>query len=201
MTLTVFFVCLAGAFLELDTTYAFQLTFSRGIIAGPLLGLITGDVMTGLQIGIFTELLFIDISPLGGLLPPSAVVCCAVCVALCSVGIAVYFAFFIGAVSAILFSLLEVLARKRRIGWIARQEQKIIKNPNQLTKTVLCSLGFGVVWTFLFIWAVSMITGTIFAKVQPYLPEQIHIASRFAYMSVPWIGMAALIPLFRLKTR
>ena len=30
-------LCLLGALLELDTTYAFQLTFSRGIIAGPLL--------------------------------------------------------------------------------------------------------------------------------------------------------------------
>ncbi|MBQ8032720.1 MAG: PTS sugar transporter subunit IIC, partial [Elusimicrobiaceae bacterium] len=55
-------ICLLGALLELDTTYAFQLTLSRGIIAGPLLGLVSGEALTGLQVGIFTELLFIDVS-------------------------------------------------------------------------------------------------------------------------------------------
>ena len=198
---TIFWICLVGALLELDTTYAFQLTFSRGIITGPLLGLITGDVMTGLQVGIFTELLFVDISPLGGLLPPSAVVCCSVSMALCARAIPVYFSFFIGALSAIIFSLLEIFIRKRRIGWIARQEQKIIRNPVHLTSTILASLFFVFLVTFLFMWIISVTTGIVFAKVLPYLPEQIHIASRFAYMAVPWIGMAALIPLFRIKTR
>ena len=53
----VLLICIVGALLELDTTYAFQFTLSRGIIAGPLLSLITGDLMAGLQIGIFTELI------------------------------------------------------------------------------------------------------------------------------------------------
>ena len=201
MDMTILWTCLAGALLELDTTYAFQLTFSRGIIAGPLLGLITGDVMTGLQVGIFTELLFIDISPLGGLLPPSAVVCCTISMALCSQGIPVYFAFFIGTLSAILFSLLEIFARKNRIGWISRQERKIIHNPLYLSGTIFLSLLFVFIQTFLFMGSISLLTAAIITKILPSLPEQIHVASRFAFMAVPWIGMAALIPLFRIKTR
>ena len=117
----VLLICIVGALLELDTTYAFQLTFSRGIIAGPLLSLITGDLMAGLQIGIFTELIFIDISPLGGLLPPSGAVCCTLSIALCSFGIPVYFAFFFGVIGAVLFSVCEVLVRKHRSIWLARQ--------------------------------------------------------------------------------
>ena len=120
-------LCLLGALLELDTTYAFQLTFSRGIIAGPLLGLVTGDVMTGLQVGIFTELLFIDVSPLGGMLPPSAAVCCTLTLALVSLQIPTYFAFFVGVIGAILFAQLELYLRKRRSHWVARQEQKICR--------------------------------------------------------------------------
>lgn len=57
MTPEVFMLCVFAALLELDTTYAFQLTFSRGIIAAPLMSLITGDVMAGIQIGVFTELI------------------------------------------------------------------------------------------------------------------------------------------------
>ena len=116
----VLLICIIGALLELDTTYAFQLTLSRGIIAGPLLSLVTGDLMAGLQIGIFTELLFIDISPLGGLLPPSAAVCCTLSMALCSLGIPVYFAFFFGVIGAVLFSVCEVLIRKYRSLWLIR---------------------------------------------------------------------------------
>lgn len=197
----VLWICLAGALLELDTTYAFQLTFSRGILAGPLLGLITGDVMTGLQVGIFTELLFIDISPLGGLLPPSAAVCCAVSLALSALGIPVYFSFFFGAVSAILFSIGEVLVRKQRAGWMSRQEEKILQRPSRITWTVVQALGMSFVCTFAFLFCVGVGVGFPFAKLVPFLPEQVHLASRFAYMAVPWIGMAALIPLFRLKAR
>lgn len=71
MTPEIFALCVSAALLELDTTYAFQLTLSRGIIAGPLLSLWTGDLMAGIQVGVFTELLFSDVNPLGGILPPA----------------------------------------------------------------------------------------------------------------------------------
>ncbi len=194
-------ICLLGALLEMDTTYAFQMTFSRGIIAGPLLGLLTGDVLTGLQIGVFTELLFVDISPLGGLLPPSAAVCCSVSMALCSLGIPVYFAFFWGTLSAILFSVAEVFIRKHRVGWICLEEEKILQTPSHVIWTVVQALGMSFVCTFAFIFCISAGVGFCFANLMPYLPEQVHIASKFAYMAVPWIGLATLISLFRFKTR
>ena len=96
MTPMLFLLCLLAAVLELDTTYAFQLTFSRGIIAAPLFSLLTGDVMAGIQIGVFTELLFTDVNPLGGVLPPSAVVCSAVALALHASGLELYLTFIFG---------------------------------------------------------------------------------------------------------
>ena len=194
-------LCLLGALLELDTTYAFQLTFSRGIIAGPLMGLITGDVLTGIQIGVFTELLFVDISPLGGLLPPSAAVCCTVSMALVSQHIPVYFAFFFGVIGAILFSLTEIYMRKRRSLWLARQEQKMKKQPAFISKTVVYMLLSTFIMTFAFISVYSALTGFMLVKLVPFLPEQMHIAGRFAYMAVPWLGLATLISVFRLKAR
>ena len=81
MTPLLVLLCVLAAALELDTTYAFQFTFSRGIIAGPLFSLLTGDLMAGIQVGAFTELLFCDINPLGAILPPSVVICCVVSMA------------------------------------------------------------------------------------------------------------------------
>ncbi len=194
-------LCLAGALLELDTTYAFQLTFSRGIIAGPLLGLITGDVVTGLQVGIFTELLFIDIHPLGGLLPPSAVVCCTITLALYQLAIPTYFSFFFGALGAMLFSVGELFLRKKRSFWAIHQEPKIYKNPNYLSWVIVQALLASFLFTFLFTFLFSLSMGTIVAKILPFMTERSHIAGKFAYMSIPWIGLAALVSSFRLKAR
>lgn len=197
----VFWICLVGALLELDTTYAFQLTLSRGIIAGPLLALISGDLVAGLQVGIFTELIFIDISPLGGLLPPSSAVCCALSLALCSLGIPVYFAFFFGVIGAVLFSVCEVLVRKNRSNWIIRQEHFIEKKPAYISVVVVKALGISFLMTLAFLLFYSAIVGNSFARLLPFLPEKLHLASKFAYMAVPWIGLSALISTFRLKTR
>ena len=192
---------LVGALLELDTTYAFQLTFSRGIIAGPLLGLLCGDPLTGLQVGIFTELLFVDTTPLGGTLPPSAAICCAVTLAVCSFQIPVYFAFFFGVLSAILFSLTEVYMRKRRGNWMARAEQKIRRNPSYLRHCVLEALAFSFMTNFVFILVVGGVCGAILKELIPFVPEQMYWAGKFSYMAVPWIGLATLLSAFRLKTR
>lgn len=194
-------LCLVGSLLELDTTYAFQLTLSRGVIAGPLLGLVAGDVLTGLQVGVFTELLFIDINPLGGLLPPSATVCCAITLALYSLHIPIYFAFFFGVIGAILFSLVEILMRKRRSLWLLRKEPFMLKQPSFITTSLLYMLGASFVMTFLFIVLYSMLVGALLQPIALVLPEKMHIAGRFAYMAVPWIGLATLVSTFRLKTR
>ena len=198
---SILLLALVGALLELDTTYAFQLTFSRGIVAGPLLGLLIGDVMTGLQIGIFTELLFVDFSPLGGMLPPSAVVCCAVSLMGCSLGIPAYFSFFFGVLGALFFSICEIYVRKQRASWVARQEQKIFKKPSYVTWAIVKALGLSFAMTFLFILIFGGAVSNVFVKVLPYLSEQLNIAGKFAYMAVPWIGLATLVSTFRLKAR
>lgn len=197
----VLLICIIGALLELDTTYAFQLTLSRGIIAGPLLSLVTGDLMAGLQIGIFTELLFIDISPLGGLLPPSAAVCCTLSMALCSLGIPVYFAFFFGVIGAVLFSVCEVLIRKYRSLWLIRQEHIILRKPPYISIVVIKALVLSFAMTLSFLLFYSAVIGGSVARLLPFVPEKLHLASKFAFMAVPWIGMASLVSTFRLKTR
>ena len=198
---SLFWLCLVGSLLEMDTTYAFQLTLSRGIIAGPLLALLTGDLVTGLQVGIFTELIFIDINPLGGLLPPSAAVCCTISLALCSLGIPVYFSFFFGVIGAVLFSVGEVLVRKNRTSWMLTQEKKIIQKPSRVTGIVFKVLALSFIMTFIFVFCFSSLAGGLLVKLLPHLPSQMHLASKFAYIAVPWIGLAALVSAFRLKMR
>ena len=201
MTPEVFLLCVFAALLELDTTYAFQITFSRGIIAAPLMSLVTGDVMAGIQIGVFTELIFADTNPLGGILPPSAVICSALSLALHALGIELYFAFFFGVAGAILFSFTEKFMRKNRFKWLIFCEQKITKKPAEINRTIVLALGSSFLMNFVFIFVLAWLCGKLMLWLLPYIPARAHFACKFAYMAVPWIGLATLVPAFRLKAR
>ena len=194
-------LCIVASLLELDTTYVFQLTFSRGIIAGPLMALITGDLMAGLQTGVFTELLFADVNPLGGVLPPSAVACTAVTLALHFLQIPLYLAFFFGVVCAILFSHAERLLRKNRFRWLVFWEKRILKKPQTVNKAIVVALIASFATTFLLFSFFIFCTTPVATWIMKHLTPQAQTACKFAFIAVPWIGIASLLSSFRLKTR
>ncbi|MBR4592831.1 MAG: PTS sugar transporter subunit IIC [Elusimicrobiaceae bacterium] len=201
MTPELLLLCLLAALLELDTTYAFQLTFSRGIIAGPMLALFTGDWMAGIQAGVFTELLFSDLNPLGTILPPSAVVCCAVSVALSAMGIPLCYGFIWGVLSALLFISAEQAMRKYRIQLLGSWEQHLQRHPTWINHLIFRELIIGFIINFIFIFLLVWLGGVLLGWLQPLLGPRTLVACQFAFMAVPWIGLASLIPEFRLKKR
>lgn len=198
---SIFLFCCVVALLELDTTYAFQLTFSRGIVAGPLLSLLTGDLMAGLQVGIFTELLFADIDPLGGVLPPSAVICCGVSLLLHFYGIPLSISFFFGVLSAIAFAYAERWIRKTRSNHLSVWEKHIRKNTAFATRLICLSLLNTFLTTLLLFVILATVCACIALWLLPHLSERALIACSFAFIAVPWIGMTSLIASFRLKTK
>lgn len=194
-------LCILASVLELDTTYAFQTLVSRPIIAGPIFGLITGDVMAGVQVGIFAELLFSDISPLGGIIPPSGVVVCVIPLILYAMGIELYFGFFLGVISAVIYSFLDALLRKTRFTWIVFLEKGIEKRPANIKRVIGMTLLASFLMTFIFLSVTAWLSSWFIFWVLPYIPPKIHLAFLLAYTAVPWIGMASMLPAFRLKTR
>lgn len=201
MTTSIVLLCIFASLLELDTTYAFQLLLSRPIIAGPLFGLFTGDVMAGVQVGVFAELLFADISPLGGIIPPSGVVATVVPLILYSMGIELYFGFFLGVGGAVFYAFFDALLRKTRFKWLVFLEKKIGRNPTDIKRTIAATLLLSFLMTFIFISVLTWVSAQVMFGVFPYLTPRMHFAFQLAYMAVPWIGLATLIPAFRLKTR
>lgn len=201
MTLSIILLCIFAALLELDTTYAFQLLLSRPIIAAPLFSLFTGDIMAGIQVGIFAELLFADVSPLGGIIPPSGVVASVIPLILYSLGIELYFGFFLGVLAALLYSVLDQLIRKTRFKWLVFLEKNVAREPNRINGAIFGSLFSVFLMNFIFISATAWLASQLMFALFAYIPLKAHFAFKFAYMAVPWIGLAALVPMFRLKTR
>lgn len=201
MTLSLILLCVLAALLELDTTYAFQLLLSRPIIAGPIFGCLTGDMAAGVQVGIFAELLFADISPLGGIIPPSGVVATVLPILLYAQGIDLYFGFFIGVLGAVLYSFFDALLRKTRFNWLIFLEKRIGRKPTDIKRIITAALLLSFLMTFVFISVLAWGSSQLMFMVYPYISAKAHFAFRLAYLAVPWIGLAALIPAFRLKTR
>lgn len=201
MSVELWLLCALAALLELDTTYAFQLTFSRGVIAGPILAALTGDFATGIQIGIFTELLFADVNPLGAILPPSATICCAITLALHSLGIELCYAFIAAVLGALLFVQIEHRIRKQRVKLLPRWEKEILQRPAAITRILIDELGFCFLINFVFLALYIGLVGAFVSWLQPHINPRAFFACQFAFMAVPWIGLASLIPEFRLKKR
>jgi len=63
-------VSLVGGFISIDRTAAFQVMLSRPVVTSPLIGMMLGDVMTGIQAGLVIELLWIGSLPVGASVPP-----------------------------------------------------------------------------------------------------------------------------------
>ena len=201
MTLPFILLCVLAALLELDTTYAFQTLLSRPIITGPIFGWLTGDVAAGIQIGIFAELLFADISPLGGIIPPSGVVASVIPLILYAQGIDLYFGFVVGVLGAVLYSFFDALLRKTRFKWLVFLEKRIGRKPSDITRIITATLLLSFLMTFIFISVLAWAGAQLMFMLYPYFTPRMHFAFRLAYIAVPWIGLAALIPVFRLKTR
>jgi mannose PTS system EIIC component len=70
MIANVLIVSIVGGILCLDRIF-FQVLISRPIVAAPVIGLILGDLYTGLIAGAFIELFWIDRLPIGADIPPN----------------------------------------------------------------------------------------------------------------------------------
>jgi len=68
--LNVIYLCVLGAVLSLDTVAVFQVLISQPIVACTLIGYLSNDPMTGIQIGILMQLFWISTLPVGAVTFP-----------------------------------------------------------------------------------------------------------------------------------
>lgn len=105
MVMKTLLIAFLGATLCLDRI-CLQLMISRPIVTAPVIGLVLGDMMTGLLVGAFVELLWVDRPAIGNYVPPNDSL-----VAVVVTGAAILAGSFLGGVSRPLtvFALLVLL--------------------------------------------------------------------------------------------
>ena len=110
-------------------------------------------------------------------------------------GIELYFGFFLGVLAGILYAQLDRWLRKTRFRLMVFLEKNAAAHPQAIGRTVG--------WLLLTVFLMNLIFVSVCAWICTQLMYNIvaYAAFKFAYMAVPWIGLATLIPAFRLKTR
>lgn len=195
-------LCALAAFLELDAVYAGQFLLSRPVVAGTLLGVLCGDIKTGVQLGIWTEFLMLDQLPVGGYVPPSGGVCVAsafIMAYLCMLPVS--FSFLLGIIIGKAYSHMESRLRTWRNSWNQAIEQAVQREPGALNFWMAKSIAVQFAAGFVFIWLGVQLLSLAGAYIWPRLPEELCSAVDLAYFAVPWIGMASLVLTLYSKTK
>ena len=174
-------MCLAAAVIELDNVSFGQIGLGRPFISGIIFGFLMGNVTAGVQLGIFTELLFLDFTPVGGVLPPNGTVAVLCAVMAACYGAPLYFAFFYGAAAGLGFRFVEnwirgMSARRLQV----KQKELLSENPAKVLKEFIYGrLVFQVLVTF-----IVMLVAVYAAKTFLYYAKPADAHVRLAFLAV-----------------
>ncbi|MBN2515113.1 MAG: PTS sugar transporter subunit IIC [Deltaproteobacteria bacterium] len=201
-------VALVGGITCLDRTLV-QAMISRPIVVGPIIGLILDDPYTGLLIGAFVELFWIDRSHIGVSIPPNDTV-----VAILITGTSIIAGNKLDALSrelvafsVLLFMPFGILGQKIDI-WLIRSNDLAAQQAVEDAKLVnIRGISrkhlFGLLKTFLITTAfifISLICGIqILSWIYPHIPENIVSALFYVYFFLPVIGVAVALNTIKLR--
>lgn len=194
--------CAVLAIIEMDTTYFGQFLFSRPTCTGAIMGYLCGDFFLGLQLGVFTELLFIDFVPIGGVVPPSGAICAGTSIIISAYfGADLYFSFFMGLMLALSFSHIEKFLRKYRSKLLPIIEKQIVEQKITPFGLIFQSFLLEYLAVFIFVLTATTIFGPLLYHLGGRIPQSIHVAFKFSYFLVPWIGLSMLFISFSTKPK
>lgn len=194
--------CALVSLLEMDTTYVGQILVSRPLFVGSVLGALTGNLFLGLQVGIFTELIYIDYLPIGGVVPPSGALTAAIAILMnYSFGMDIYFAFFVGIVCGQLFAFVEKYIRSYRSKILDSIEGRLIDGTIKPDTVIMKSIVSEYIAVFVFLMLSMIIFGPLFSHLHEDISDKIHVAFKFAYYIVPWVGLCGLFLSFSTKPK
>lgn len=208
MTLMLITIALIGSVLCLDRIY-FQSLVSRPVVTGAIIGLILQDLRTGVMIGALLELLWIDQSPIGTMVPPNDTISTIVITASC-----VLAGQSTGEITRELISLSLLLMLPAAI--LGRQLDIFIYKRNDGLSRIAVSCGMrgdirgverehrlAVLKTFVLsglLILITLIAGFYaLAGLYSLLPEKIMKALTYVYYFVPLLGIAAAMNTINLK--
>ncbi len=197
-----------GALICLDRV-AVQVMVSRPVVAGPMIGLVLGDALTGLLAGALLELLWIDRIPIGPYVPPHdtfvAVLATAGAILAAPSGASpprelIALSVLLFAPAAWLGQRMEILLRQWNERWVSRAlEDAKAGDPAMLSRRHLSALAgyFGA--SLLCLGALMLCGVPLLRWMYPALPPSLLQVLTFAYFLLPLVGVGVALNTIKLR--
>ncbi|MDH5173717.1 MAG: PTS sugar transporter subunit IIC [Elusimicrobiota bacterium] len=210
MIAEILLVSFIGGLLSLDVSAWGQIMVSRPIISGPIIGLLLGDLKTGLIIGVLLELIWINVISVGAAIPPNATIVAVTCLALIiltertlPVGnnfqgsyrmVVLALTMPLGEI----FKRIDIKQRKLNARFVHYLDREIIKgNLKAVERVNYFSLFLFFLKGLLFSLVAISVGLYILPKLFSYLPFAILVGLNFAYRLLPALGLAIAFNTFR----
>lgn len=208
MALMLITISLIGGVLCLDRIYLQSLA-SRPVVTGAIIGLVLQDLRTGVMIGALLELLWIDQSPIGTMVPPNDTISTVIIAASCilvgqSTGVIskelISFSFLIMLPTAILGQQLDIFIYKRNdslsriaVSYGMRGDIRGVEKEHRLA--ILKTFVLSVLLILITLCAGYYTLGSLY----PLLSRKMIRALTYVYYFVPILGIAAAMNTINLR--
>lgn len=195
---------LGGLFVS-DTVAIGQFMISRPIFCGPVIGLILGDVTAGLYAGMIMELIWINVVPLGNVVPPDAtVVTVSVTYLAATMGGSEkgYLVFLILCLVpvGILFKKLDIMHRDFNSFFVHKLDEKLAEGDiSYIDKVVYFSVALFILKGIAFLLAVMWIGEKIFPYIYSLLGSSLRESLSEVFYIIPSVGLGVAITVFLFK--
>ena len=199
---------LVGGALALDTEAAFQFMISRPLVCGPVIGLLLGDVGTGLAIGAILELLNSGNLLVGGRTPPDASLATAVATSIVLMdksylgsdaknsllGLSIIYSFYMG----ILAGRLEHLFKTKVNVWFLRRARSYAEDGrlSELARLNWEGLGLRYFKNFSLAFVSALVGFYPIRAVVSLMPPWSEGLWRSLYLILPFVGLGAALKAF-----
>lgn len=197
-----------GGILCLDRIFL-QVMVSRPVVAGTLTGFILGHPQTGLVSGALVELLWIDRSPFGTVIPPNDSIASIIIAAstIISGKILGHSSRELIAVAVLLFIPLGILGKQIDI-LVMGANEKVSRDAlddaeagrdEEISRKQISGLIKTFLLTFFFLLGFILIATEILLRVYPVIPPKLHLSIMYVYFFLPLLGIAVALSTVRMR--
>ncbi len=195
--------------INLDVYAIGQIMISRPVVIGPIVGLGLGDVMSGLIIGAFIELLYLYVIPVGVVVPPNCsiitgistvlyiLICSEIKDSSCLVVILAY-----TIPLGMIFKRLEIFQRNINVKIVHYIDSAVNQGRLNVVKWVSIPFFLGVFLKASLFSIIAIILGLFVVKIFiGILPSQVWNGITVVYKLLPMLGLAVAFNTFYVKMR
>jgi mannose/fructose/N-acetylgalactosamine-specific phosphotransferase system component IIC len=184
--------CAALAVLELDATLIAQTLLSRPLVAGAVVGVITGRAQAGVLFGASYELLGLCNLPVGGCMNWSGTVAAGTAAMLSSAGAAFAPCFAGGLAAGAAHAWLEGFERARRARTGDALAVRAESGGSALGRSFAASIAAHAAMTFAVAGGATALVAFADGRWWPVLPGFLRAGAAVAASSAPWIGLSGV---------